>query len=185
MKPLLLTCLAALAIQPVASQEREDKVSVDPAAQQDLKMTDFEGKNLLKSLPNSKGEIVFSGYEHRDGNSSGGELVTALYLVESDGTVIKLSMYGSFGIGAKRFVEPPPHNEILWLGDDYFACVASGRLNSFYTIYKRIGGEPDCVLPWVEGSFHFRVDWHVEDGVLIATDVLKRTVSRFTVQTAS
>lgn len=127
---------------------------------------------VCQSLPNSTGEVVFLKY---DDNAKG----YILYMKKNDGAIIKLFSYGA-GIVP---VTPPVTEEILWLNDNYFACVCSGRQNSFYAIYEIAREEPDntmhstCVYQRAEGRFMFLINWHVEDGILKALSRYGKIIS--------
>lgn len=60
---------------------------------------------------------------------------------------------------------------IHWLTPDSFACVGSGRLNSYYTLYrlKPMEDAPGTMHAWkeAEGCCHFRLEWQVQEGQLI------------------
>ena len=60
---------------------------------------------------------------------------------------------------------------IHWLTPDSFVCVADGRLNSYYTLYRlqAMDDAPGTMHVWkeAEGCCHFRVEWKVQDGQLI------------------
>lgn len=75
---------------------------------------------------------------------------------------------GSYPAGPEGVAE-----ELLWLSSDSFACVASGRLRSFYTLYhiKSMDDAPGTLHVWkeVDGCVHFRVEWQVQEGKLIGS----------------
>lgn len=67
---------------------------------------------------------------------------------------------------------PGVTTSILWITRDSFACVASGRMRSYYTLYcldDDADATEDTAFAWkeAEGVFHYRVDWSVKDGRLI------------------
>lgn len=90
---------------------------------------------------------------------------------KNDNTIIKLFTYGAGTVA----VTPPSTEEILWLNDNCFACVSSGRKKSFYAIYDIAREEPEntqhstIIHQLAEGCFCFRVSWRTEEGTLKAT----------------
>lgn len=71
----------------------------------------------------------------------------------------------------KQPLVAPITRKVLWLTDHTFACVSSGRNNSFYAVYRL---EPSDDADRVEartitcGVLEFRVDWKVNNGNLEA-----------------
>ncbi len=71
----------------------------------------------------------------------------------------------------KQPLVAPITRELLWLSDHTFACVGSGRANSYYAVYRL---EPSDDADLVEartitcGVLHFRVEWKVNNGNLEA-----------------
>lgn len=115
------------------------------------------------SEPNSRGQRIIV-FERREGPS---EWKNYLALKEPDGQVRHFYRY-HFNVEA-----PEVTHQILWLGDDRFACVCSGRLNSYYGVYD-MAGAPDreypelqLLIPVATGVVHYRITWRVQDKVLI------------------
>lgn len=128
---------------------------------------------MCQSLPNSAGEIVFL---KRDATAQD----PILYMKKKDGTTTE---FFSYGAGIVK-VSPPATEEILWLNDDCFVCVSSGRRNSYYAIYRIARGEPDNTMlsthiyQLAEGCYRFKVNWHVENGILKASSRYSKTISQ-------
>lgn len=63
-------------------------------------------------------------------------------------------------------------DELLWLSSDTFACVSSGRI-SWYALYyiQSMDDAPRTLRVWkeVEGCYHFRLEWQVQEGKLIGS----------------
>ncbi len=88
-----------------------------------------------------------------------------------DGSLITLYQYGAGIIP----VTPPVTQQILWMDNDTFACVSSGRRCSFYEVYRLERENPDnrgttlCCLTMAEGCLKFRAIWSIRGGKLVGS----------------
>ena len=141
-----------------------ENIAVSAVSQDSSPIAGPEEKASCQSLPNNKGEIVFISFD-------ASVKAHTLLLRKNDNTIIKLFTYGAGTVA----VTPPPTEEILWLNDNCFACVSSGRKKSFYAIYDIAREEPGntqhstIIYQLAEGCFCFRVSWRTEEGTLKAT----------------
>lgn len=114
----------------------------------------------LESAPNSKGEVIYVL------NSETNE--PQLGMKNSNGSIIRLYAYAG---ATKVPVCPLPCAGILWLSETTFACVASGRWRSFYSIYDierhAVADEAVRVTFLAEGKIGFKVRWAINGNRLI------------------
>ena len=169
---LLLAGLAAAVAAPA-----EPKPRFTPEHLQKLTLPIPEEDIRLISEPNSKGQRIIV-FHRRDEDSA---LNDYLALKEADGSVRYFYHYGS-NVPAAEVT-----HQILWLADDQFACVCSGRINSYYGVYEMAGEDDEypalhLLLPLVSGSVHFRMKWRVQDKTLIGSYGDDNEVIRFRAQ---
>lgn len=163
MKPLVYSVLVAAMAFAAPSAFGNENIAVSAVSQDSSPIAGPEENVSCQSLPNNKGEIVFISFD-----ASVKEFT--LLLRKNDNTIIKLFTYGA----GKVAVTPPPTEEILWLNDDCFACVSTGRRRSFYAIYDIAREDPGntqhstLIYQLAEGHFCFRVSWRTEEGTLKA-----------------
>jgi hypothetical protein len=116
---------------------------------------------VSQSAANAEGAVVELLYR-RDVNAE------VLALRQSSGE--RRYLYHRNPVGLYPAV-PEITKSIHWLTPDSFACVASGRLKSYYTLYrlKPMEDAPGTMHAWkeAEGCCHFRLEWQVQDGQLI------------------
>ena len=114
-----------------------------------------------QSTANAEGAVVELLYR-RDVNAE------VLALRQSSGE--RRYLYHRNPVGLYPVV-PEITKSIHWLTPDSFACVASGCLKSYYTLYrlKPMEDAPGTMHAWkeAEGCCHFRLEWQVQDGQLI------------------
>lgn len=164
MKPLVCSALVAAMSFAAPSAFGNENIAVSAVSQDSSPIAGLEEKASCQSLPNNKGEIVFISFDASVKEST-------LFLRKNDNTIIKLLTYGA----GKVAVTPPPTEEILWLNDNCFACVSTGRRRSFYAIYDIAREDPGntqhstIIYQLAEGYFCFRVSWRTEKGSLKAT----------------
>lgn len=112
--------------------------------------------DLIKSDPNSEGSVIVCLYRKDISNE-------ALALRTKEG---KMIYFYQHGIKTMPLV-PPVTEKILWLNEDTFACVCSGRRNSFYAIYHIEWEDKDntdnTIWAYTEagGVLHFPVKWEI------------------------
>ena len=163
MKSLVCSVLVAAMSFAAPSAFGNENIAVSAVSQDSSPITGLEENASCQSLPNNKGEIVFISFDASVKEST-------LFLRKNDNTIIKLFTYGA----GKVAVTPPPTEEILWLNDDCFACVSTGRRRSFYAIYDIDREDPGntqhstIIYQLAEGYFCFRVSWRTEEGTLKA-----------------
>lgn len=164
MRLLVYSVLVAAMSFAAPSAFGNENVAVSAVSQDSSPIAGPEEKAICQSLPNNKGEIVFISFDASLKERT-------LLLRKNDNTIIKLFTYGAGTVA----VTPPPTEEILWLNDNCFACVSTGRKKSIYAIYD-IGREgPEntqhstIIYQLAEGYFCFRVSWRTEEGTLKAT----------------
>lgn len=164
MKPLVCSVLVAAMSFAAPSAFGNENIAVSAVSQDSSPIAGLEEKASCQSLPNNKGEIVFISFDASVKEST-------LLLRKNDNTIIKLLTYGA----GKVAVTPPPTEEILWLNDNCFACVSTGRRRSFYAIYDIAREDPGntqhstIIYQLAEGYFCFRVSWRTEKGSLKVT----------------
>lgn len=118
-------------------------------------------EDLIKSGPNPAGLVIVCLYRKDISNE-------ALALRSKDGKMIYFYQYGI----KKMPLVPPVTEKILWLGKDTFACVCSGRRNSFYAIYHIEWEDKDntdnTIWAYTEASgvLHSPVKWEMNKGKL-------------------
>ena len=151
----------------------QNVINATPAVNSDAAIVmDTLEEAMCQSLPNSAGEIVFLKTDATAQDP-------ILYMKKNDGTTTELFSYGA---GIVK-VSPPATEAILWLNDDCFVCVSSGRRNSYYAIYKIARESPDntmlstLVYQLAEGCYRFNVNWYIENGILKAS-LNNKTISQ-------
>lgn len=155
---------AALLFIGLAPAAEEKGSRFSPELLQELTAPIAENDIHHVSEPNSRGQRIIV-FHRREADSS---LKDYLALREADGSMRYFYHY-HFNVPA-----PEVTHHILWLDDDQFACVASGRINSFYGVYEMAGEDDEypalhLLLPLVSGSVHFRMKWSVQDKTLIGS----------------
>ena len=164
LRPLVCSVLVAAMSFAAPSAFGNENIAVSAVSQDSSPITGLEENASCQSLPNNKGEIVIISFDASVKEST-------LFLRKNDTTIIKLFTYGA----GKVAVTPPPTEEILWLNDDCFACVSTGRRRSFYAIYDIDREDPGntqhstIIYQLAEGYFCFRVSWRTEKGSLKVT----------------
>ena len=115
----------------------------------------------IKSAPNTNGDILISF-------SRGDIKEFSVSLRTKEGKMRYL--YQRNGSGKQPLVAPITR-KLLWLSDHTFACVGSGRANSYYAVYgleSSNDADPVEARTITCGVVHFRVEWKVNNGNLEA-----------------
>lgn len=151
--------LTSLAMGDVKGKEACESLNIQPCAETEI----------YRSASNANGEkiLVYRAEAVLDEEGQAGALILAM---QSEKGKIRPLIEDSYG---KRSIVPPTFHHIFWLDDDYFACVCSGRLRSFYALYKirresPEGSELEPTYVMAEGTIRHRVEWSVQDGELTA-----------------